>query len=362
MSLQELKNFYKNKTIFLTGHTGFKGAWLLLMLNYLGAKTYCYALPPIDRRGNMFNLLYLDKSCKTSYLADIRDLKKFQTAILEANPDMIFHLAAEALVLKSYKEPLNTIETNVIGTTNLYEIVRNNNTNIKSIINITSDKCYENKEWLWPYRENDAFGGYDPYSASKGMCEILSDCYRRSYFSDMNISLTSCRAGNVIGGGDFSDDRIIPDLIENIEKDETLNIRSPKAVRPWQHVLDVLYGYLLAGLYSTTQADQNGQNQYSTGYNFAPLQEKDITVETLIKDIISVIGKGEYRIESNNNHHEAHFLRLDSTKARNQLNWSNPLNYKKTCVFTADWYKSYLKKEDMTKVTHIQLEEFFSYV
>lgn len=357
MSLQELKKFYKDKNIFLTGHTGFKGAWLLLMLNYLGAKTYCYSLPPINRRGNMYDLLELENHCKKSTLADIRDKEKFETAILESDAEIAFHLAAEALVLKSYTEPLNTIETNVIGTTNLYEIIRNNTTSIKTIVNVTSDKCYENKEWLWPYRENDSYGGYDPYSASKGMCEILTDCYRRSYFNELNISLTSCRAGNVIGGGDFSDDRIIPDLIENIENNSILNIRSPKAVRPWQHVLDVLYGYLLAGMNS-----YSNRKTHSTGYNFAPLQDKDITVEILIKDLITTIGKGKYKIEKNNKQHEAHFLRLDSTKARNQLKWSNPLNYKQTCIFTANWYKAYLAKKDMTKFTNSQLEEFFSYL
>lgn len=358
MSLKQLKNFYNNKTIFLTGHTGFKGAWLLLMLNYLGAKTYCYSLSPIDKRGNMFNLLNLKNKCKSSSLADIRNLKKFQTAILEANPDIIFHLAAEALVLKSYQEPLNTIETNVIGTTNLYEIIRNNKTNIKTIINVTSDKCYENKEWLWPYRENDAFGGYDPYSASKGMCEILTDCYRRSYFNEMKISLTSARAGNVIGGGDFSDDRIIPDLIENIQNNQTLQIRNPNAIRPWQHVLDVLYGYLLAGINSYSD-----YQTHSTGYNFAPLHEKDIPVKDLIATLIHIMQEGKYQISTNNaKKHEAHFLRLDSTKARNLLQWSNLLNHKQSCIFTANWYTAYLHKENIHNITNSQLEEFFNLI
>ena len=356
MLLQELKDFYKDKKIFLTGHTGFKGAWLLLMLKHLGAKIYCYSLAPVDKRGNMFNILKLEDKCHRSTLADIRDLDRLQTAILDANPDIVFHLAAKALVLESYKEPLDTIETNIIGTTNLYEAIRNNQTNIKTIINVTSDKCYENKEWLWPYRENDAFGGYDPYSASKGMCEILSDSYRRSYFNKMNISLTSCRAGNVIGGGDFSDDRIIPDLIDNIQNNTVLKIRSPNSIRPWQHVLDVLYGYLLAAVKSYDD------NIYSTGYNFAPLHEKDINVNTLVKNIISIMKKGEHKIENTTNNHEAHFLRLDSTKARNQLEWASLLNFEKTCSFTANWYKSYLQNENLIDITNSQLEDFFSFL
>lgn len=350
-----LKNFYKDKTIFLTGHTGFKGSWLLLMLKNLGAKVYCYSLPPEDVRGNMFNLLHLDKICEESTFGDIRDKNSFEKALLKANPDIIFHLAAQPFVLRSYKNPLETIESNVIGTTNLFEIVRQNKTKTQVIVNITSDKSYENKEWIWPYRENDAFGGYDPYSASKGMCEILTSCYQRSFFNEMNIALASCRAGNVVGGGDFGEDRIIPDLIENIAKNSVLQIRSPNAVRPWQHVLDVLYGYLLTGYFAF-----NDKKKYATGYNLAPLQERDITVAELVENLIEKIGKGEFKIIENQNKHEAHFLRLDSTKARNELQWKNILDFDAICKYTADWYKVYLEKGDIIKFTNQQIENYFA--
>ncbi len=357
MTLQELRNFYKDKKIFLTGHTGFKGSWLLLMLNYLGAKVDCYSLKAEDVRGNMFNLLNLKKESNSSQIGDIRDKAEFEKSLLKSNPDLVFHLAAQPFVLRSYQEPLETIESNVIGTANLYEIIRNNKTNVKTIVNITSDKCYENKEWVWPYRENDAFGGYDPYSASKGMCEILTNSYRKSFFNEMNISLTSCRAGNVIGGGDFGEDRIIPDLIEKISKNQTLEIRSPKSIRPWQHVLDVLYGYVVAGAKS-----YGDTKEFSTGYNFAPLQEKDINVEELIGNIIKNLGKGEYRINSNNKKHEAHFLKLDSTKARNELEWKNLLNFEETCEYTANWYKNYLQKGDIKEFTKNQICSFFNLI
>ena len=350
-----LNNFYKNKTIFLTGHTGFKGSWLLLMLKSLGAKVHCYSLPPEDSRGNMFNILNLESHCETSVLGDIRDKKSFEKALLDANPDIVFHLAAQPFVLRSYKNPLETIESNVIGTTNLFEIIRQNKTKTQVIVNITSDKSYENKEWIWPYRESDAFGGFDPYSASKGMCEILTACYQRSFFNDMGIALASCRAGNVVGGGDFGEDRIIPDLIENISKNSVLPIRSPNAVRPWQHVLDVLYGYLLTGFFAF-----NDRKKYATGYNLAPLQDRDVVVEELVKNLIEKLGMGKYQvIKSDQNKHEAHFLRLDSTKARNELGWKNVLDLDDICRYTADWYKVYLDKGNIVEYTNVQLADYF---
>lgn len=354
MNYNELQNFYQGKKIFITGHTGFKGAWLAMMLKKLGAEIYGYALAPEDKRGNFFKQITLDKQFAESTIADIRDQETFGKAVKAADPNLIFHLAAQPFVLRSYQDPLDTISSNVIGSTNLYEIVRNNPGQIQTIVNITSDKCYENLEIDYAYKETDAFGGYDPYSASKGMCEILTNSYRRSFFNELNISLVSCRAGNVVGGGDFGENRIIPDLVEMTAKKQILEMRKPQAIRPWQHVFDVLYGYLIAGAKATNS------KEFSCGFNFAPDHSQEINVETLIKYLIKELGKGEYKITAlPGDPHEAHYLKLDASKARQELGWDNKLNFVELCSYTASWYQTFIDQDDLNAISHEQLESYF---
>lgn len=347
--MNKISRFYHNKRVFLTGHTGFKGAWMAMMLSKMGAKVCGYSLDPEDL--SLFNLVGVEKHCEQSAIGDIRDYDGFEKAYLNAKPDVVFHLAAQPLVLKSYQNPKDTIETNVIGTTNLFEIIRNNPLHTKAIVNITSDKCYENREWVWPYRENEAMGGYDPYSASKGMAEILTSSYRRSFFNNLGISLSSCRGGNVIGGGDFGEARIIPTLIDCIQGNKTLELRSPTAIRPWQHVLDVLSGYLTVGMASYV-------NQISDSFNVAPIDPSPICVEELIKNMISELKKGEYIIPDRQAiAHEAHFLKLDSTKIRSELGWQNCFTFHESIKLTAEWYDVYLSGDrgNLNQITQNQL-------
>jgi len=346
-----IKDFYKGKKVYLTGHTGFKGSWMVLFLEKLGAEVYSYALEADEI--SMFNLCDIKSSCVSSEIGDIRDYKKFEKSLTNCNPDIIFHMSAQSLVLESYDNPIDTIQSNVIGTANLFEIIRKNNLNVKSVINVTSDKCYENKEWIWPYRESDSFGGFDPYSASKGMCEILSDSYRRSFFNKLEIPIVSCRAGNVVGGGDFCSNRIVPDLIRSTKKGEELEIRSPNAVRPWQHVFDILYAYILAAYISYDNIE------HSQGYNFAPIYDQDITVKELI-DNINLEGAGYSVVTSNAKVHEAHYLRLDSTKSRNTLKWKNYLSFDELCLLTNQWYDCYLKGGDLKKISSDQVDNYFN--
>jgi CDP-glucose 4,6-dehydratase len=236
-------DFWRNRSVFLTGHTGFKGGWIALWLSQLGAKVYGYSLAP-PTTPNLFTEIQLQDRLYKSVTADIRDLPSLTTAMRKANPSVVIHMAAQPLVRESYNIPVDTFTTNVIGTVNVLEAVRQSKT-VQAIINVTTDKCYENQEWIWPYRENDRLGGHDPYSSSKSCAEIAAAAYRDSFFAKVGKQLASARAGNVIGGGDWATDRLIPDFLRAIDVDETLRIRSPNAVRPWQHVLEPLSGYLM---------------------------------------------------------------------------------------------------------------------
>ncbi|MBE3022571.1 CDP-glucose 4,6-dehydratase [Campylobacter sp. 7477a] len=340
-------NIYYGKTVFITGHTGFKGSWLSYWLMKMGANVVGYS-NEIPTKPSHFELLNLDMK---SFFADIRDIDKLNVAIKESKPDIVFHLAAQPLVRLSYKNPIETYETNVIGTLKVFEACRTNG--VKAIVNITSDKCYENKEWVWGYRENDPMGGYDPYSSSKGCAEIITSSYRNSFFNldKYNIShqtlLASARAGNVIGGGDWADDRLICDVARAASKNEAVLIRNQKATRPWQHVLEPLSGYLLLG-----QKLLEGRKEFADGWNFGPREEGNYNVGEVLIELKKHWDKVEFKFETNSkNPHEANLLKLDCSKANIKLGWRPTWDSKIAFKKTISWYKSYYENsaEVLTK-------------
>ena len=348
LGIKKILQTFKNKNILITGHTGFKGSWLSKLLLEIGANVNGISLKANNL--SLYNLLNLDKQLN-SYILDIRDLDNIKKTILDINPDIVFHLAAQPLVICSYNNPVYTFETNVIGTVNLMEAMRVLN-NLECAVMITTDKVYDNKEWVWGYRENDSLGGHDPYSASKACSEIAIKSYRKSFFN--NISIVSARAGNVIGGGDFSDNRIIPDIVRSIEKNIPVELRNPNSVRPWQHVLDVLYGYLLLA-YNIIN-----KNNVSDSYNFAPIDEGNkFTVEYITKCFIDNIGKGSYKINiQDTNKKEMNMLRLDSSLARKELGWNEKFNTEEAIRQTAIWYKEYLNNNELNTITSKQIKEY----
>ncbi|MFY8090350.1 MAG: CDP-glucose 4,6-dehydratase [Chitinophagaceae bacterium] len=329
--------FYQNKKIFLTGHTGFKGSWLLCWLNSLGAVVKGYSLEPAYEHG-LFNLI--DGKLNFQHqIGDIRDKENLENSIIDFQPDIIFHLAAQPLVRKSYQIPSETFDVNVVGTCNVLEAV--NKLQKKCIvICITTDKVYENKELHYYYKEEDNLGGYDPYSASKAACEIAISSFRNSFFNRNNYqthqkAVVSARAGNVIGGGDFSEDRIVPDIVRALQNNEIIEVRNPLAIRPWQHVLEPLHGYLILA-----QMAYNNYEAVANAYNFGPAMNDHLPVQNLVEIAIDNWGKGEWKNTSNsNNVHEAGLLMLDVSKASNELNWQPKLNSQQAIEWTIKWYK-----------------------
>ncbi len=351
--------FFEGKRVFITGHTGFKGSWLSLWLKKLGAEVAGYALDPKTERDNFVITSLSDKI--TDYRADVRDFTTLKSKVDEFKPDIIFHLAAQALVRPSYDEPRDTFDTNVMGTVNILECLRESET-AKALVNITSDKCYENKEWLWGYREIDPLGGRDPYSASKGASEIVTSSYLRSFFHtdkfyEHGKVIASVRAGNVLGGGDWSRDRIMTDSINALENGQPIKVRNPRHTRPWQHVLEPLGGYmLLASKLSESPA------KYSGAWNFGPNQDSIIPVGDIADLVIKHYGEGSWEDMSDPNQpHEASLLSLDISKARFELGWEPTLNIEETIRFTIDWYKNYRDK-DMFEYCTGQIVEFTSKV
>lgn len=321
VNIEGLSNTYKNKKILVTGDSGFKGSWLVIFLLELGANVVGYSLNPKNENDN-YVICGLENKYK-HVTGDIRDYDKFSQFINSEKPEIIFHLAAQALVLDSYKNPLDTFSTNIMGTINLFEIVRKN-TFVKALINVTSDKCYLNNEWVYAYREIDPLGGKDPYSASKAASEIITSSYISSFFSNSSTLVASVRAGNVIGGGDYSENRLVPDCIKAINENTTIIIRNPNSVRPWQYVLEPLYGYLLLG-----EKLYNQDSFFSGSWNFGPSNKNFITVKELVEKIIKYSNKGSFEILSNENSpKEAKFLQLDTSKANNYLGWN--------AIFTID--------------------------
>lgn len=347
------QNFWKNKKVFITGHTGFKGSWLSLWLQEMGANIYGYSLPPITNF-NLFNLAKIE-NYMTSTLQDIGDFSTLSKAISSQEPEIVFHLASQPLVRASYENPLETYKTNVMGTVNLFEAIRKQKS-IKSIIVITSDKCYKNNEWIWGYRENDPLGGRDPYSNSKACVELICESYRTSFFSNNKIGLATARAGNVIGGGDWSEDRLIPDILKTFDKKNKLYIRNPNATRPWQHVIEAISGYLILA-----QKLWQNSDEFSSAWNFGPPASATKSVEWIIKNLLSHYEtKIEYELETKHQPHESQLLALDSTKANNLLGWNSKWSLEKTLEEIAKWHKSWLSGDDMREQSLKQINSYLN--
>lgn len=346
-------NIYENKKVFLTGHTGFKGSWLALWLNQLGAKVCGYSLAP-NTVPSMFNVLGIENKIEKSVIGDILDNITLEKAMSDFEPDIVFHLAAQPLVRLSYSEPVLTYKTNVIGTLNVLEAARKCKS-VKVFVNVTTDKCYENKEINRGYKEDEPMGGHDMYSSSKGCVEIMSSSYRRSFLqNDDTYAMATARAGNVIGGGDWALDRLIPDCIRAINNNEKIEIRNPIAVRPWQHVLEPLSGYLLLG----EKLLEDGKI-YAEGFNFGPNEDSVLKVADVAQKVIEFYGKGEVVIHKKDNLHEAGLLMLNIEKAKKVLNWSPVYTPNQAIEKTVEWYKHfYANDTDMYYFTLNQISEY----
>lgn len=348
-------NIYRGKKVLVTGHTGFKGSWLSIWLRELGAEVIGYSLDPYTEKDNFVLADLQDKM--VDIRGDIRDKKHLEEVFNKYKPEIVFHLAAQPLVRLSYDIPVETYEVNVMGTINVMECIRSTK-ETKVGIMITTDKCYENREQIWGYRENEAFGGYDPYSSSKGAAEIAINSWRRSYFNPKDYekhgkALASVRAGNVIGGGDWAKDRIIPDCIRALEEGKEVEIRSPKSIRPWEHVLEPLSGYLLLG-----QKLVENPTRYADGWNFGPHLDSIVTVWEIGEKVVENYGKGELKDISNPNElHEAKLLALDIAKARFELGWKPTLNINETIEMTVEWYREY-KNKDVYDLCVEQIKKF----
>ncbi len=332
-----MDSIFKNKKVFLTGHTGFKGAWLLQILHYLGADVKGYSLAP-ENDNDLYNQINGDKLCYASVIGDIRDEHLLKGELIRFQPDFVFHLAAQSLVRKSYEYPVDTFGVNVMGTINVLEAMRSLDKPCVGVM-ITTDKVYENNEQGIAFKEEDKLGGYDPYSASKAATEIAISSYRNSFFhpekySTHQKSIAAMRAGNVIGGGDYAADRIIPDIVRSIEREIPVVLRNPKAVRPWQHVIEPLFAYLQLAARMTTEPIK-----FATAYNIGPEKADVLDVETVTKTFINSFGKGSYEIQQTNTQlHEAHLLTLDNHKIKAELGWQPKYNAQQAIALTADWY------------------------
>jgi len=344
-------DFWKGKSVFLTGHTGFKGGWVALWLSQLGAKVYGYALQP-PTTPSFFTVTELQNYLTSSTIADIRDESALSHAVQNAAPDIVIHMAAQPLVRASYKDPIETYQTNVIGTANLFEAVRKVDS-VQAIVNITTDKCYENREWVWPYREDEPMGGYDPYSTSKACAELITASYRRSFFKEQGIHLASVRAGNVIGGGDWAEDRLIPDLLRAFDKSEILTVRSPNAIRPWQHVLEPLSGYLL--LAERLYVDGGA---YAEAWNFGPDDADSQSVRWLIEHLCKQIPEARWQLDKQPQPHEANALKLDSSKVKARLGWRPKWNLQTALDKTIEWHTAWKSGQSMDQVSLQQIQSY----
>ncbi len=354
-----MEQFFRGKKILVTGHTGFKGSWLTQLLLRFGAEVVGVSLVPEDERG-LFSILDLQGKIK-NYFVDIRNFDDLKGIIELERPEIVFHLAAQAIVRKSYDDPLATHSTNVLGTANILQALHEIGC-ARSVVVITTDKVYKNLEWIYPYRENDALGGYDPYSASKAAADIVTQSYIQSFFNPRDYEnkhhtlVAIARAGNVIGGGDWAEHRLVPDIMRSaMEKNEKIIIRSPKSIRPWEHVLEPLSGYL-----ELSQKLYEGKVVFSDAWNFGPNDESFVAVETVVRHMLISLGKGEYEVQEDHSKHEAITLKLDTTKAKSLLTWKPRLNFQENIEFTVDWYKNYYQKlEDPILFTDKQIDKFF---
>lgn len=349
-------SFWRGKRVFLTGHTGFKGGWLSLWLQQLGVELTGYALQP-PTQSNLFEKARVGAGM-TSIIGDIRDGLKLMAAMRDAAPDVVIHMAAQPLVRRSYVDPVETYSTNVMGTVHLLEAVRQC-ASARAVVNVTTDKCYENCEWLWPYRENEAMGGYDPYSSSKGCAELVTAAYRNSYFNSdafaqHRMALASARAGNVIGGGDWAEDRLVPDILGAFSRGEPVMIRNPNAVRPWQHVLEPLRGYLTLAERLFTEGAS-----YAEAFNFGPREEDAQTVEWIVSQLAAKWGESAvWRVDGAKHPHEASLLRLDVSKAAHRLAWRPVLNLEAGLKLTVDWVRADLEGQNMHGFTQAQINNY----
>jgi CDP-glucose 4,6-dehydratase len=342
------KKFWAGRRVFLTGHTGFKGAWLAMWLAKLGARVSALALPPASTP-SLWALVQASAGI-TSTMADIRDAAAVRNAMAAAQPEIVLHLAAQSLVRPSYDDPVGTYATNVMGTVHVLEATRK--LDVGAVVNVTSDKCYDNVGLERGYRENDPMGGHDPYSSSKGCAELVTSAYRASFVK----ALASARAGNVIGGGDWAVDRIVPDIVRAASAGKPVQLRNPNAVRPWQHVLEPLCGYLLLA-----ERVWEKPTEHAEGWNFGPDEADAVPVQTLVSGIVKLWGPpAEWRADPGQHPHEAHFLRLDSAKARSRLGWKPRLSLDEALEWTVDWYKKQAGGEDAGALTLAQIERYMT--
>lgn len=351
------KSFWNQKKVFITGHTGFKGGWLSLWLEKMGAQVFGYALKPSDQN-NIYALCSKHLNL-TSEIADVRDLERLTKAVKSFEPDIIFHMAAQPLVRYSYSNPVETYQINVMGTLHIFEALKNTN-NCKVLINVTTDKCYENNEWVWPYREIDRLGGFDPYSNSKACSELISSMARSSFFNIDQFdthkkSISTARAGNVIGGGDWSQDRLLPDFFRAVIDKRKIKIRSPHSTRPWQYVLDALNGYL-----NLAEKMYNDGERYGSGWNFGPdYTNQSISVEYILKKLLSLWDlNDDFIMFDNTDLHEAQSLTLDSAKANHQLSWHPKLNIDESIHHTSEWYKALINDSNMLDTSINLISQF----
>ena len=347
-------NTYKGRKVLVTGHTGFKGGWLSLWLHHIGADVTGYSLDPEHPEG-IFVLSDIGKKIK-DYRGDIRDLNRLAEVFTNEKPEIVFHLAAQPLVLDSYNNPIETFETNIMGTANVLKAITDSST-VKAAIMITTDKCYENREQIWGYRENDAMGGHDPYSASKGAAELIISSWRRSFCNKKNSPLiASARAGNVIGGGDWCKNRLVPDIMRAILNNKDIEIRNPSATRPWQHVLEPLGGYLILGA-----ALYEGHSEFASGWNFGPYPNEIYSVRRLLEKILEISGRGAWIDKSDvEKKHEANILTLDITKANIKLKWKPILTINETIEMTLEWYLKF--KDESVEALSLKQIEFYKEV
>jgi len=344
------QDFWQGKRVFLTGHTGFKGSWLSLWLASLGAEVKGYSLNP-PTSPSLFNEAKVS-SIIDSQIGDIRDQDTLHESITGFGPDILIHMAAQPLVRYSYDAPIETYEVNVIGTAKVLEVARSC-PNLKAIVNITTDKCYENDGRAEGYKENDPMGGYDPYSSSKGCAELVASSYRRSFLQDQGVGLASVRAGNVIGGGDWADDRLIPDILRSFEKKEPVIIRNPKSTRPWQHALEPLSGYLILA-----QKLYKNQNKYAGGWNFGPNEQDVKPVDWILDKMIAKWPNSSWKLDKKFNSYEADFLQLNISKAKSKLGWKSTWGLSYTLEKIIIWHRAWLNKEDMQAACFAEIKEY----